>query len=221
MNTVSDAKQEVKREQSRKEERLNAASHGLGCLAACVAMPFFLMQAAENGDSKFTIATLIFCITMILLYSASTAYHFLHPGKAKRIFGVIDHSAIFLFIAGTYTPFTIGVFRGTLGWSLFVTIWALAIIGVTLKVLYNNQHPIISNTAYLLMGWLIVFAMKPLVTLVPLAGVLWLSAGGIAYTLGIIFFVLDSRIVYSHFIWHLFVLVGSICHAIAIYWYAL
>lgn len=208
------------RRQSRQEEVLNAASHGLGLVVACLATPLLILRALQVGDIKFLVATCIFCATMMLLYFISAFYHILQTGRAKRLFAILDHSAIFLLIAGTYTPFTLGVLQGALGWSLFGIIWGLAGIGVVLKVIQIKQHPLVSNISYLLMGWLIIFAIKPLITLVPTPGVLWLVAGGAAYSIGVIFFVLDSRIKYSHFIWHLFVLTGTVCHAIAIYWYA-
>jgi len=155
-----------------------------------------------------------------MLYLASTIYHLLYLGKAKRVFHIFDHSAIFLLIAGTYTPFTLGVFKGALGWSFFGIIWGLASIGLMLKIAYRGQPPILSTALYLTMGWIIIFAIKPLVALVPAPGVAWLVAGGVSYTIGVVFFALDSQLRYSHFIWHLFVMAGTGCHYIAIYNYA-
>lgn len=208
------------RDQSKKEELLNGISHALGFLAALVATPYLIMRAIEIGDAGFVVGTAIFCTTMILLYFISTIYHLLPYGKAKNILLLLDHSAIFLLIAGTYTPFTLGVFRGAWGWTLFGTIWTLAIIGMVLKVASKKPHPMFSTILYLIMGWVILIVIKPFVTLVPMAGVLWLLAGGIFYTLGVVFFVLDSRFRYAHCIWHIFVILGTLCHAISIYWYA-
>ncbi len=157
---------------------------------------------------------------MMLLYLASTLYHALPTGSAKRVFQVIEHSAIFLLIAGTYTPFTLGVLRGAWGWALLGLVWCIAVVGVTLKALNRLTHPILSTSLYLLMGWLIVIAAHPLSQRVPVSGLLWLVAGGLAYTLGVVFYALDSRLRYGHFIWHLFVMAGTASHYLAVLWYA-
>jgi hemolysin III len=158
---------------------------------------------------------------MILLYLASALYHALPPGKGKQVFRVIEHSAIFFLIAGTYTPFTLGVLRGTWGWTLLGLIWVLAVGGVVMKIFSRTSHPILSTSLYLLMGWLIVIAIKPLAAGgVPTSGLLLLLAGGLAYTLGVAFYALDARLHYGHFIWHLFVLTGTACHYFAVLWYA-
>ncbi|SEA40976.1 hemolysin III [Desulfuromusa kysingii] len=209
-----------KRKQSRTEEIANALSHGTALVAAILATPYLIIHAAQVGDAAFIVGVSIFCATMVLLYSASTFYHLATDGKGKRILRVFDHSAIFLLIAGTYTPFTLGAFRGAWGWSLFGTTWGVAAIGVALKVIYKKLHPIISTTLYLLMGWIIVIAFKPFISHVPIPGVLWLVAGGVSYTVGVVFFALDARLRYSHFIWHLFVMAGTLCHYVAIYRYA-
>ena len=157
---------------------------------------------------------------MIVLYFSSTLYHSFRPGRLKHIFRIIDHSAVYLLIAGTYTPFTLGVLYGAWGWTLLVLIWVLALAGVALKFLRRMSHPVISTVLYLLMGWLIVVAIDPIYTRLPAAGLAWLVAGGLAYTAGTIFFVYDSRLRYGHFIWHWFVLAGTTCHYFAVYWYA-
>jgi hemolysin III len=209
-----------KRVQSHKEEIANSLSHGFGLLAAIVATPFLIRQAVQQGDARFIAGASIFAATMVLLYLASTLYHALPAGRAKRVFRVIEHSAIFLLIAGTYTPFTLGVLRGAWGWTLLGLVWGLAAAGVLLKALNRMAHPILSTGLYLLMGWLIVIAIQPLSARVPASGLLWLVAGGLAYTLGVIFFALDSRLRYGHFIWHLFVMAGTTCHYFAVLWYA-
>jgi hemolysin III len=157
---------------------------------------------------------------MVLLYLASTLYHALPVGRAKRVFRVIEHSAIFLLIAGTYTPFTLGVLRGTLGWTLLGLVWGIAVAGVTLKALNRLTHPVLTTGLYLLMGWLIVIAAEPLAASLPPSGLRWLVAGGLAYTIGVVFFALGSQLRYGHFIWHLFVMAGTACHYFAVLWHA-
>jgi len=166
------------------------------------------------------IGAIVFAATMIVLYLSSTLYHSFRPGKLKNAFRIIDHSAVYLLIAGTYTPFTLGVLYGAWGWTLLILIWSLALVGVALKLLNRTSHPVIATILYLLMGWLIIIAADPLYTRLPAAGLAWLIAGGLAYTLGTIFFVSDSRLRYGHFIWHWFVLAGTTCHFFAVYGYA-
>ncbi|HUU73358.1 MAG TPA: hemolysin III family protein [Burkholderiales bacterium] len=209
-----------KRMQSRNEELLNGISHSVGLIAAILATPFLIVKAVRDGDAAFVVGTSVFCATIVLLYLASTIYHLLPHGKAKRVFHVFDHIAIFVLIAGTYTPFSLGVLKGALGWSLFGITWGIVAIGMVLKSVPGARHPILSTALYLIMGWIIIFAIKPLVTLVPTAGILWLVAGGVSYTAGVVFYALDSRLRYSHFIWHLFVMAGTACHYIAVYRYA-
>lgn len=209
-----------KREQSQGEEIANSISHGIGLFATLGGTPFLIMHAARYGDAGFFVGTSLFSATIILLYLASTLYHALPMGKAKRVFRVIEHSAIFLLIAGTYTPFTLGVLSGAWGWTLFGVVWSLAAIGVALKVFNKASHPIVSTGLYLLMGWLIVIAVDPLFAKVPTSGLLWLIAGGLSYTAGVAFFATDSRLRYGHLIWHLFVIAGTVCHFFAVLWYA-
>ncbi|HWR76374.1 MAG TPA: hemolysin III family protein [Thiobacillus sp.] len=210
----------TKRVQSREEEIANSISHGLGLIAAAVASPFLILHAVRHGEPGFIVGAGIFAATMVLLYLASTLYHALPIGRAKRVFRVIEHSAIFLLIAGTYTPFTLGVLRGAWGWTLLGLVWGIALAGVTLKAFNRLTHPLLTTSLYLLMGWLIVIAASPLSARVSTSGLLWLVAGGLAYTLGVIFFALDSRLRYGHFIWHLFVMAGTACHYFAVLWYA-
>ncbi|MDA8260268.1 MAG: hemolysin III family protein [Betaproteobacteria bacterium] len=211
----------IKRQQSREEEIANSVSHGVGLVAALVATPFLIGHAVRHGDAGFIVGASIFAATMVLLYLASTLYHALPVGHAKRVFRVIEHSAIFLLIAGTYTPFTLGVLRGAWGWTLLALVWSLAAAGVTLKALNRLTHPILTTSLYLLMGWLIVIAAHPLTERVPASGLLWLVAGGLAYTIGVVFFAFDSRLRYGHFVWHLFVMAGTACHYFAVLGYAL
>ena len=209
-----------KREQSQAEEIANSISHGIGLVAALVGTPFLIIHAARHGDAGFIVGTSLFSATIVLLYLASTLYHALPMGKAKRVFRVIEHSAIFLLIAGTYTPFTLGVLRGAWGWTLFGVVWGLAVAGVALKAFEKASHPILSTGLYLLMGWVVVIAVDPLFARVPKAGLLSLIAGGLSYTAGVAFFATDSRLQYGHLIWHLFVIAGTACHYFAVLSYA-
>ncbi len=207
------------RDQTSGEEIANSISHGAGALASLVAAPFLILHAIELGHAGYLIGSIIFSITMIVLYFSSTLYHSFQPGRLKHIFRIIDHSAVYLLIAGTYTPFTLGVLYGAWGWTLLVLIWVLALTGVALKFLRRMSHPVLSTVLYLLMGWLIVVAIDPMYNRLPASGLAWLVAGGLAYTAGTIFFVYDSRLRYGHFIWHWFVLAGTTCHYFAVYWY--
>jgi hemolysin III len=201
------------------EEIANSVSHGVGFLAASVATPFLLVAAARRGDSIGIVGASVFAGTVLILYLASTLYHALPRNRARRVFQILDHSAIFLLIAGTYTPFTLGVLRGFWGWTLFGMVWALAIVGVTLKCLGGIRYPKLSTTLYVAMGWLALIAIRPLWMRVPLEGWLWLIAGGLAYTAGIAFYAAE-RVRYGHFVWHVFVLAGTACHFFAVLWYS-
>ena len=194
-------------------------SHGIGFLAALAATPFLVLAAARRGGPFGIVGASVFAGTMLVLYLASTLYHALPGNKAKRVFQVIDHSAIFLLIAGTYTPFTLGVLRGFWGWILFGIVWALAVLGVTLKSVSGIRYPRFSTTLYIGMGWLALIAIRPLWLQLPVAGWLWLIAGGLAYTAGVAFFAAE-RLRYGHFVWHMFVLMGTVCHFCAVLWYA-
>jgi hemolysin III len=209
-----------KREQSRSEEIANSLSHGIGLAAALGATPFLIMHAVRLGGTGFVIGSCIFAASVVSLYLASTLYHAFPTGTAKRAFQVIEHSAIFFLIAGTYTPFTLGILRGAWGWTVFGLVWGLAVVGVVLKMFNRLFHPIVSTGLYLLMGWTILIAINPLTSRVPLSGLLWLLAGGAAYTTGVVFFAAESRIKYGHFVWHLFVMAGTTCHYFAVLWYA-
>ncbi|MEN8809032.1 MAG: hemolysin III family protein [Desulfobacterales bacterium] len=206
--------------QSQGEEIANSISHAIGLVGALIGTPFLIMHAVRQGDAGFIVGTSVFSMSMILLYLASTLYHAWPIGKAKRCFRIIEHSAIFILIAGTYTPLTLGILRGAFGWTLFGVIWGLAIAGVVLKAFYKTAHPIISTGLYLLMGWLLVIAVKPLFARMPTDGLFLLSAGGLSYTSGVAFFATDSRLKYGHLIWHLFVIAGTTCHYFLVLWYA-
>jgi hemolysin III len=209
--------QHASRIQTLGEEIANSVSHGIGLLAAVAVIPFLVVTAVRYGDAGTIVAASIFGASMVLLYGSSTLYHALpwKLSKAKRLFQLFDHISIYILIAGSYTPFTLGVLRGSLGWTLFGIIWGLAIFGVLLKCLGKMWHPLISTGLYLLMGWLIIIAIVPLVQGLTLAGLTLFIIGGLAYSGGVIFYVLDHK-PYAHFIWHLFVLAGTGCHVAAI-----
>jgi hemolysin III len=208
------------RPQTRGEELANTLSHGAGALAALGVMPVLIVYAAMKGTAANVVGASIFAVTMLLLYGVSSLYHALPHGRAKRLFMRLDHSSIYLFIAGSYTPFTLGALNGPWGWTLFGLVWGLAVIGVVLKSGNWLTQQWLSVTLYLLMGWLVIIAAVPLIERVATAGLVWLAAGGLAYTVGVVFFALDNRVRYAHFIWHLFVLAGSACHFFAVLWYA-
>ena len=207
------------RPQSLGEEIANSVSHGIGLLAALIAVPFLISAALERADPAGIVGASVFAITMVLLYVSSTVFHALPPNRAKRIFQILDHSAIYLLIAGTYTPFTFGVLRGVWGWTLFGLVWIMAFAGTVFKILGGVRYTMLSTWVYLAMGWLVLIAIEPVWTLVPKWGLFWLFAGGIAYTAGALFFMAE-RIRYFHFVWHLFVVMGTACHFVAVLWYS-
>lgn len=207
------------RAQSLGEEIANSVSHGVGLLAALVAGPVLVVDALQRGGTTGIVGASVFAVTACLLYLASTIYHALPPNRAKQVFQVLDHNAIFLLIAGTYTPFTLGVLQGAWGWSLLGLVWSLALAGGIFKTISGMRYPRISVGLYLAMGWIFLVAVKPLWLLMPAEGLFWLFAGGIAYTVGVGFYAAE-RVPYCHFIWHLFVLAGTACHFIAVLRYA-
>jgi hemolysin III len=203
------------RQQSVGEEIANAISHGVGFLMAVAITPILIIAAIPAGSSGIVGAS-VFGATMMILYLASTLYHAFPQSRAKRIFQIFDHGAIFLLIAGTYTPFTLTVLPDAWGWTFFGIIWFLALLGVVLKSVRGAGTSRLSVVLYVAMGWLAVFAIKPLWETLPGWGLIWLLAGGLFYSGGVAFFVYDHRVRYHHFIWHLFVLAGTACHVVAV-----
>lgn len=201
------------------EETANSISHGLGLVAAVVAVPILVVTAMREGDSSFVVGASVFAGSMVLLYLASTLYHSISSEPTKSFFRLLDHSAIFILIAGTYTPFTLGVLRGPWGWTLLAVVWSLATIGLTIKAMFGTRYKWATMTLYVGMGWLAVIAAKPILQHVPMPGILLVVAGGLAYTSGLGFFA-AHRLRYHHFIWHLFVILGTTCHFFAVLWYA-
>lgn len=207
------------RPQSRREELANALTHGTGLAASLVGLPTLVLVAVNGGSARQIVACTVFAATLVILYAASTLYHALPPSRAKRVLRVVDHSAIYLLIAGSYTPFTLGVLSGAWGWTLFGVIWGLAAFGILYKTLLGFRFPRLSILLYVGMGWLAVLAIGPLTQALPAGGLAWLIAGGLCYTAGVPFYLRD-RLRYRHAVWHLFVLAGSACHYAAVLQYA-
>lgn len=208
----------TERAQTLGEEIANAISHGLGFLLAVASLPILVAFAAEHGAVSVT-GAVVFSATMMLLYLVSAVYHALPHGRWKHRFMRLDHAAIFLFIAGSYTPFVLGPLRGPWGWTLFGLVWGLAAIGVVAKVANRLRHPWWSTGLYIGMGWMALIAVGPMFDRLPAQGLALVIAGGVAYTLGAAFFLLDNRVRYAHFVWHLFVLAGSTLHFLAALWH--
>ncbi|MBT9147674.1 MAG: hypothetical protein DDT32_01439 [Syntrophomonadaceae bacterium] len=202
------------------EEILNAITHGIGALLAAAALALLVVFASLYGNIWHVVSFSIYGATLVILYLFSTLYHSFQNQKVKSIFKLLDHSAIYIFIAGTYTPFALVTLRGTLGWAIFGIIWGLAIGGVVFKLFFVKRFKIISTLTYILMGWVIVFAFKPLAANLSIQGVSWLILGGIMYTAGSLFY-LFKKIPYNHVIFHIFVLCGSLFHFFAILFYVL
>ena len=209
----------IERTQSTGEEIANSVSHGVALLAAIVAAPF-LFSAVQHPGISGIVGVCVFALTMVLLYLTSTLYHALPASRAKRVLEKLDHGAIYLFIAGSYTPFALGALSDPRVCTLFVIVWSAAILGATLKAFNFLSHPWLSTGLYLIMGWIVLIAAVPLVERVPVVVDVLLVAGGIAYTAGVVFFLLDSRLRYSHTVWHCFVVVGTGCHYFAVLDYA-
>lgn len=212
-------RQDGKRPQSAVEEVANSLSHGAGLVAAIVGTPFLLAEASRAGGAADLVGAAVFAATVMFAYLASTLYHAIPWPRAKHILRAVDHGSIFLLIAGTYTPFTLGVLRGGWGWTLFGLIWTLALAGVVMKAFGGMRFRRLSVALYLAMGWLVLIAAGPLLERMPTAGLLWLLAGGLSYTAGVLFFSLD-RLRYCHLVWHVFVVAGTACHFFAVMGYA-
>lgn len=201
------------------EEIANASTHGLGAVLSVAAMVVLVVNAARNGDALHIVGVTVFGASLVLLYFMSTVYHALQQPRLKRVFQIVDHSCIYLLIAGSYTPFTLGPLRGGIGWSLFGITWALALAGILIKILARGRFRRFSVLFYLGLGWIVVVAIKPVVESLPASALAWLIAGGAMYSLGVVFY-LWRLLPYNHAIWHVFVLGGSVCHFVAVFWYA-
>jgi len=201
-----------------KGERFSGYSHLLGSILAVAGLVMLVVAASRDGDPWKIVSVAIYGSTLVLLFSFSTLYHSL-KGRAKSIFRKFDHVSIYVLIAGTYTPFTLVTLRNTWGWTLFGMVWGLAILGTILDILHREGSRALQMVIYLVMGWLVIIAMPQLIDALPAAGIAWLVAGGLFYTVGIIFYAIDERMRHAHGIWHLFVLAGSISHYMAVFFY--
>lgn len=197
------------------EEIANAVTHGIGALASAIAGGVLVTLAAQGGTRKQLAGAVVFGTTLLLLYVASTLYHAIPHAVAKRRLKVFDHCAIYTLIAGTYTPFTLVALDGVVGWWLFGVVWSLAALGVTFKLFFTGRFKLFSTLVYIGMGWMALFAVRPMLRTIPVASLGWLLAGGVAYTAGTVFYH-NERLRYSHAVWHLFVLAGSACHFVAV-----
>ncbi len=202
------------------EEVMNAVTHGIGTVLAIIGLVLLTIFAYLYGEIWHILSFSIYGMTLVLLYLASTLYHSFSNERLKYRFKILDHCAIYLLIAGTYTPFTLVPLHGVLGWTVFGIVWGLAILGIVLKVFFIGRFKVISTMCYLFMGWMMLLAIKPLIATVAAGGVMWLIVGGLFYTLGTVFY-LWSKLPYHHAIWHLFVLAGSISHFVAVFFYVL
>jgi hemolysin III len=209
----------TERRQTVSEEIANSISHGVGFVLAIVATPILILAAARDGSVWNIVGVSVFATSMMLLYLASTLYHAIPHDRAKQVFRLLDHGAIFILIAGTYTPFTLGVMRGPWGWTLFGLIWSLAVFGLTMKAIFGARQRWLTVPLYLLMGWLVVIAAPHILFSMPWAALMLLLAGGAAYTGGTFCFRAHS-VPYAHFAWHLFVIAGTACHFFAVLWYS-
>jgi hemolysin III len=206
------------RRQTVGEEIANSLTHGVGFVLAIVGLVVMVSTATVRGDTWIIAACAVYGTTLVLLYLASTLYHALALTRARDVFRRLDHAAIYLLIAGTYTPFALVPLRGPWGWSLLGISWGLAALGITVKAVHGPRWPVVSTTVYILMGWLAVVAIGPMLRLVPGGALAWLLAGGLFYTGGVAFYAWE-RLRYAHAVWHLFVLSGSVCHYISVMGY--
>ena len=202
------------------EELASSITHGIGAILGAAGLVVLVVFATLYGDAWHIVSVSVYGATLVLLYLMSTLYHSLQSPRVKRVFQILDHSSIYLLIAGSYTPFTLVTLRGAWGWSLFGIIWGLAIVGIVLKVFFTGRMRIFSSIVYIAMGWFVLIALRPLLSNFPFEGFIWLLVGGCFYTSGI-FFYCWKTMPYSHAIWHLFVLAGSICQYFAILFYVL
>ena len=203
---------------SKQEELLNVISHGLGFLLSCIATALLVKKALVEDDTIQLISFSVFGISLMLLYAASTIYHYVQEPSLRKKLNILDHAAIFVLIAGTYTPFTLVTLQGWIGWTIFGIVWTIALVGVILKLFYTGRYEKASTIAYVGMGWVIIFAIKPLINALATEGLYWLMAGGVFYTVGAVLYSIKN-LKYNHAIFHLFVLLGSFSHFMTVYYY--
>lgn len=203
-----------------KEERLNVLTHGLGLFFSVIALVLLISKSLKTDNTTIITSSIIFGLSLIILYAASTFYHAAKDPEKRYKLNIFDHASIYVLIAGTYTPFTLVTLEGWIGWTIFGVSWGLAIIGVILKLFFTGRFDKISTIAYVLMGWMIVFAIKPLIDNLSSEGLFWLFAGGVFYTTGAVLYSIE-KIKYNHAIFHIFVLAGSFCHFMAVYYHVI
>lgn len=201
-----------------REERLNIATHAVGALGAVLAFIFMLIKIGSEYSLAHLLSALIYGISLVTLYTASTLFHSSTKTRLRHRLNIFDHCAIYLLIAGTYTPYALITLRGTTGWVILAVIWTIAVSGIVLKFFFTGKYRILSTIMYVAMGWVVVFAIKPLYNNLDFAGFMWLMMGGLAYTLGAVLYAI-KKIPYNHAIFHVFVLIGSASHFISIYYY--
>lgn len=200
------------------EERINVISHGTGFIASAAALVLLVIQASLNGTARHTVSFSIFGVSLLLLYGASTLYHNAKEPELRKKLKIVDHASIYVLIAGSYTPFTIVSLQGMVGWIIFGISWGIAVSGIILKLFFTGRYNLVSTIMYVLMGWLVIFFIKPLMSSLPSGGLFWLMAGGISYTVGAVIYMI-KKIPYNHAVFHIFVLMGSACHVISVYFY--
>lgn len=204
----------------KKEEKWNVITHGLGALLSFIALPFMIFKACKTNDSIVVLCAIVYGVSMVVLYTASTLFHITVSKKLRYFFNVLDHAAIYVLIAGTYAPITLIILGGTLGWVIFGLSWFFAVLGVVFKLFFMGRFKVFSILTYVAMGWMIIFAIKPLLENFSSEGLQYLGIGCVSYSIGALFFALD-KIPFNHAVFHVFVLLGSLCHFIAIYSYVL
>jgi len=202
------------------EEKTNIISHAIGLVLSIVALVLLVTYASLHGSILHIVSFSIFGASLIILYAASTFYHSTKKPELRSRLRIFDHASIYILIAGTYTPFTLVTLNGPIGWSIFGTAWGLALTGIILKLFFTGKYNLISTLMYVVMGWIIIFAIKPIFNILPLEGFLWLVTGGMAYTIGAILYSI-KKIKFNHAIFHILVLVGSVCHFVSVFFYVL
>ncbi len=202
------------------EEKINVISHAVGFFLSLIALGFLVVRASISGNVLHVVSFTIFGVSLMVLYAASSLYHNAKQPEVRKRLKIFDHASIYVLIAGTYTPFTLVTLQGSTGWIIFGVSWGIALVGITLKLFFTGRYSIASTVMYVLMGWVIIFAIKPLVHNLSADGLFWLFLGGVAYTVGAVLYSI-KKIKFNHAIFHLLVLIGSFCHFVSIYFYVL
>jgi hemolysin III len=218
--TIEHTIEDLKAKYERNEELANIITHGLGVVLSIVALWLMVAYAVRDFEIMRVVAASVFGATLILMYLMSTLYHSIRDPELKQLFRVLDHSSIYLLIAGSYTPFTLVSLQGGWGWAMFSIIWTLAVAGMVFKIFFIKRFHLLSTALYVAMGWVVLIAIKPLIEATSTGAMVWLLTGGLMYTGGVVFYLWD-KLHYNHAIWHLFVMAGSFCHFWAVYWYVL